>query len=325
MPDAIKTRYPQKLYHKDYFTFVTNVSTWCDNHAGDPDYPAHLTVGFSDKVDALGEALDIWDGLDQAQKGKSAIFTDRATLIAKQLQLIKDLLPTTIDNPPVLADFGLDRKIPEDRDDLFFVAQTCVGHWVDITGGGVPPEYTPLEGDFVTLQSMFTAFETAKSEHFAAMNAAQEAQNDVLTTREACNEQERKIFNWYGARYSDPKDEWWTGTWWGASGGGGEPPAPEWPDWPGPVEASIEQIDEGLVRITYSGLNGGATLTIERMMQGESEWTLCAAGLPIDDPENLTTFDDGHLDKKKYVYKLTPFNEDEDRGTAVEIEIDVKE
>jgi len=103
-----------------------------------------------------------------------------------------------------------------------------VGHWVDITGGGVPPEYAPLEADFVALQAMFTAFETAKSEHFAAMNAAQEAQNDVLTTREACHEQERKIFNWYGARYSDPKDEWWTGTWWGTSGGGGEEGVTKW-------------------------------------------------------------------------------------------------
>ena len=222
MADGIKTRYPSKLYHTDYFTFATNVSVWCGNHAGDPDYPAHLATGFSVKVTALGAALDLWDGLNQAQKGKSAIFTERSTVIAKQLQLIKDLLPTTIIEPPVLADFGLDRKIPEDRDDLFFVAQTCVGHWVDISVPAVPPEYLPLESDFVALQAMFAAFEAAKAEHFAAMNAAQEAQNDVLTTREACHEQERKIFNWYRARHSNTQDEWWTGTWWGASSGGGE-------------------------------------------------------------------------------------------------------
>jgi len=49
----------------------------------------------------------------------------------------------------------------------------------------------------------------------------------------------------------------------------GEPEV-EWPEWPGPVELSAEQVAEELVRITYSGVQGGATLKIERLKQGET-------------------------------------------------------
>ncbi len=40
-------------------------------------------------------------------------------------------------------------------------------------------------------------------------------------------------------------------------------------------------------------------------------------GLPIDDPEELTTFDDDHLEKRKYTYRLTPFNEAMEAGVPV--------
>ena len=81
----------------------------------------------------------------------------------------------------------------------------------------------------------------------------------------------------------------------------GQPPL-DWPDWPGPVEASAEQIDEGLVRLTYSGLNGGKTLRIDRLKQGEADYVLVTQGLPLDDPEEVMPFDDNHLEKKKYTY-----------------------
>lgn len=102
----------------------------------------------------------------------------------------------------------------------------------------------------------------------------------------------------------------------------GQPPV-EWPDWPGPVEASVEQVGEGWVRITYSGLNGGKTLRIERLKQGEAEWTIEAEGLPLDDPEDPFAFDDSGLEKRKYTYRLTPFNEAMEAGTPVEIEIQI--
>jgi hypothetical protein len=89
------------------------------------------------------------------------------------------------------------------------------------------------------------------------------------------------------------------------------------------VEASAEQIDEGLVRITFSGLNGGKTLRIERKADGEQEFSLVADGLPLDDPEEVMPFDDDHLDKKKYTYKLTPFDEGGNPGTPVLVEVKV--
>jgi len=104
----------------------------------------------------------------------------------------------------------------------------------------------------------------------------------------------------------------------------GDPePGVEWPDWPGPVVASAEQIDEGLVRLKYSGLNGGKTLRIERLKQGDADYVLVTQGLPLDDPEEVMPFDDDHLDKKKYTYKLTPFNEAMEAGVPVLVEVTV--
>ena len=102
----------------------------------------------------------------------------------------------------------------------------------------------------------------------------------------------------------------------------GQPPL-DWPDWPGPVEASAEQIDEGLVRLKYSGLNGGKTLRIDRLKQGDADYVLVTQGLPLDDPEEVMPFDDNHLDKKKYTYKLTPFNEAMEAGVPVLVEVTV--
>jgi len=103
----------------------------------------------------------------------------------------------------------------------------------------------------------------------------------------------------------------------------GDPPL-DWPDWPGPVVASAEQIDEGLVRLTYSGLNGGKTLRIDRLKQGDADYVLVTDGLPLDDPEEVMPFDDNHLDKKKYTYKLTPFDEVGNPGTPALVEVTVR-
>jgi len=322
MGNEIKTRNPQWLYHSDYLTFGQGVKGWCASQVGEPDYPTHLVPDFETKFDAFATAWARWDDLSQEQKGKNAIYTNTATAMAKHLQLLKDVFPTTIDDPPVLAEFGLDRPVPDDRDDVYTMAKTCVDQWNFVIGGGVPLDYAPLEPDFNVLLSLFAAFSTAKAEYLTTFNDAQQAQNAVLTTREACHDAERKIFNWYRARHKDPNDEWWTGTWWGTSSGE-EPPAPVWPDWPGPVEASAEQIDEGLVRLTYSGLNGGKTLRIDRLKQGDADYVLVTQGLPLDDPEEVMPFDDNHLDKKKYTYKLTPFDEVGNPGMPALVEVTV--
>ena len=171
MGNEIKTRDPWKLYHNDYLTFGQGVKGWCASQVGEPDYPAHLVPDFEAKLDPFAAALASWDDLNQEQKGKNAIYTNTATAIAKHLQLLKDVFPTTIDDPPVLAEFGLDRPVPEDRDDLYTMAKTCVDQWNSVIGGGVPPEYAPQEADFNVLLSLYSAFSTAKAEYLTTFNA----------------------------------------------------------------------------------------------------------------------------------------------------------
>ena len=126
MASDLKTRDPSKFYHKDYLGFVENVNDWCASQVGEPDYPSHLAPNLAAAILVFRNALLLWGDLNEDQQGKNEVFTLASTAVAKQLQLLKDVIPTTIDNPPVTAEFGLDRKVPEDRDELYIMAQTCV-------------------------------------------------------------------------------------------------------------------------------------------------------------------------------------------------------
>lgn len=320
----IKSRYPDRDFsHRPYLLWLKRVYAWLLTQVGESDYPAHEVGDLPALIDTLETALNNWESLDGVAGDRSKFYTDASDALRKQLQLLKQIIPTVID-PHVMGSFGLDKSLPDSRDELGGVAEICIMHWNEVIGGGVPPEYTPLEPQFNALITLYGDFETLRTNYYSSFNIAQQAQDDVVAAREACHAKERDIFNWYNGFHPDSEAEWWTSTEWGTSSGGeSEPPAPEWPDWPGPVEGSIEQVAEGRARITYSGLNGGKTLTIERLMQGETEWTTEAESLPIDDPEELTTFDDAGLDKKKYTYRLTPYNEAEEAGIALELFITI--
>jgi hypothetical protein len=323
MGNEIKTRNPQWLYHSDYLTFGQGVKGWCASQVGEPDYPAHLVPDFEAKFDAFADAWAMWDDLNQEQGGKNDVYSNASKAIAKHLQLLKDVFPTTIDDPPVLAEFGLDRPVPRDRDDIYTMAKTCVDQWIEVIGGGVPPEYEPLAPDFDVLLSLFSAFETAKDEYLTTFNAAQQAQNDVLTTREACHEAERKIFNWYRARHKDANDEWWTGTWWGTASEQ-EPPAPELPVFPNPpLTFTLSLRPDGTIEVVWTGVAGATHMLLEKRKQGEIDWSLVMNGLPAD-PAEILPYIDPYISPGIWEYRMIPMNGDE-HGMEIVAVIEVPE
>ena len=171
--------------------------------------------------------------------------------------------------------------------------------------------------------SVETLADTAEKEHGEKLRAT----DDVYAKREIGENLLRNIFRWVVANWghNDPRMLEFGFVPTSQIVTPGQPaPGVEWPDWPGPVVASAEQIDEGLVRITYSGLNGGKTLRIDRLKQGDADYVLVTDGLPLDDPEEVMPFDDNHLDKKKYTYKLTPFDEVGNPGTPALVEVTVR-
>ncbi len=239
MPE--KSRRPERdLYHTDYLLWINRVENWLEGELGKPDYPSHLAPDLPPLIAAFASALSIWDALNELQATRGEVFTNAATNLRKQLILVKTALPTVLEDPPVLGEFGLDRVIPRDRDDLFVMAQTCVNHWNELCDPDPPPEYGPMISDFTVLAGYFSDLQATMENYYNTHNAAQQAQNDMIEAREACHELERKIFNWYNARYQDSTAEWWTGTQWGASGGGsgggGET------TWPAKPTAEIKKI-----------------------------------------------------------------------------------
>jgi len=79
-----------------------------------------------------------------------------------------------------------------------------------------------MVGDFDALTALNTEFVAAHDDYYAAYQAMQAAQNVVVETREALNDNERQIFTWYRSRYPKGTEEFWTATPWGAIGGGVE-------------------------------------------------------------------------------------------------------
>jgi len=320
---AKKTRYPQKLNWQDYATFMSvELLPWLTLQVGQPDYMGSLVTGLEAKVNAYLDALALFIEKDTLAPERRKLLSEKFKALREALIQIKMTLPVFFNDPSILGEFGLSVNITNDEDDMFVVAKNCLAHW-DLVK--LLPEYAELVPDFTALQALFDDYNATRALYTLTFQEAQIAQNDMVTTREVCHEHERKIFFWYRSRYRDPKDEWWTESPWGrtSSSSSSEPPAPVWPDWPGPVEASAVQIGEGLVRITFSGLNGGKTLRIERLKQGDADYVLVTQGLPLDDPEEVMPFDDDHLDKKKYTYKLTPFDEGGNPGTSALVGVTV--
>lgn len=225
---AIKSREPYFLDNADFLTFMNEIIDWVDAQISAGTYPTHLPADLDTLRDNYQNALTDYNS-------KRELYHDEATPQLKvasdavylRLRSFKNLLPTLFGgDKTVLAAFGIADALPIDRDDLFVVATSCQEHWDDITSSAVPAEYTPVEPYFIEFATEMTTFNAELGEFIDATRDAEDAQNLVLQEREACQKQERLVFNWYRGLHLNPRDEWWTGTPWGASSGGDAPAAP---------------------------------------------------------------------------------------------------
>ena len=223
----------------------------------------------------------------------------------------------TADN--MIRDLAIEDDLPGDNDEAVSVLMSNVlphlGNW-----DGTPQEISAAIKTEVT--DATNAFASAVLESSQKQDLSEVATQDRDVKRGVYEDILARLRNFlYLMLPLERKDESLELYGFDVWGGETEPPAPEWPDWPGPVEGAIEQVAEAEVRIIYTGLNGGKTLMIERMMQGEAEYTIITQGLPLDDPEDPFSFDDTNLEKKKYSYRLVPFNEAMEAGVPLELVI----
>ena len=315
-----KSRIPYELPFDDYDNFLNGLPLFADDHSADPDFYPHYALipplidDYHVKFIAYTDALNIEDERND-EYHDDAIEPLRDALVG-----LRRLLPALFDDDSMLADFGINKDIEVDVDKLIVQAEICRNHWAELCDPVMPPEYAPVQGKLDAVAGLITNLIDARHAYAEAVREKEIAQNALEISREAINHEERRMFNWYRGLYTDPQHMIWEESPWGTSSGGEEPSAP---DWPGPVEGSAEQIDEGLVRITHSGLNGGKTLLLERLKHGEMEYVIVTDGLPIDDPEEVMPFDDNHLENGTYTYKLTPFDEAGNPGVPLEIDITV--
>jgi hypothetical protein len=324
---AKKSRDPRDLSHDDLVTWSKDEIDWLADHAGELD----LTPRAGD-FPPLAAAYEDAYNAEIAPQQYAPLLHDQLEDLEKPLLYVLRLLRVRIPllpdvEEPSLAPFGLGDEVPTDWDKLIGVATVCRAHWLDISGGGVPPEFAAVSGNMAEMVVAADAFITKHAAYRAAIGDKQDAVAYKNQCREALLECEREIFHWYRAAHPKADDSWWSSTPWGTSSGssgGGEPGGPAWPEWPGPVELAVAQVAHELVRITFSGVQGGVTVTIDRLKQGDTTWFVVIDGLPIDDPEYVVPFDDAHVPKGKWTYRVTPFNALGEAGIAALAEVTVK-
>ena len=164
MPE--KTRRPAtELSHADYLGWIKNVRKWLDKRAGEPDYPSHLAAGFAALVDEYAIWVGKWASLRSSAKGKNTTLADAYKKLRDQIILIKKVLPTVAENPPVLGQFGISGRIPRDRDDIYIMARSCLNSWAELCDPVVPPEFMPMQPEFAALQTKFSDFVGARSDY----------------------------------------------------------------------------------------------------------------------------------------------------------------
>ena len=322
MPNEIKTRDPQAtLYHNDYLTWIVNIASWIVTQVGQPGYPTHLVAGIAALIDAFATALEDWHIKNGLAKGKNELFTTAYEQTFAQLQLLKESLPTVAPEPPVLSEFGILDALSGDRDDFFIQAKAAYDHWADVSA---EPQFAPLVADFGIFVGFYDDFVLAKTAYYDMLNAAQQAQNLVLSTRAACHAKERPIFNWYRARHKKGDDEWWTGTWWGTTSGGGEEggSGATFPDAPDGVKVTHNEMPS-MNNLRWNKLNGAKTVNIGRAVTliGEPEPSLT---LWMTDVEGEAAIDPDAASGKSYYYQVTGVDAGNVEGKrSVVVKVDV--
>jgi len=149
------------------------------------------------------------------------------------------------------------------------------------------------------------------------------AETLVDATRKPCHRAERLVFKWFRGIHLDPQEKWWEDTPWGKSSGEGEPPAPEWPDWPGPVAGfEVNLIALPLTtEIIFSRIFDYPKCVLEREQEGMGMWEYITE-YNLEE-EEILPFRDNVPYPGKLHYRATPFNAAGEVGIISEGTIEV--
>jgi len=210
-----KARDPHDLADNDYENFTAGLLQWGDDHKNDPDfYPNYadippLKVAFDDALQEYVHSKEVADE-------KLEAFTKAGEALFDIMMALRRMLPALFGNDEMLDDFSLRDALSSDVDKLLLRARQCKDNW-DIVKA--QPEYAPLIPKFDEFLTILAACESARQVEGQAVLEREQAQNQKLATRGACNDAERRMFNWYRGLYTSPQNEWWTETPWGESPG----------------------------------------------------------------------------------------------------------
>jgi len=122
----VKSRYPDRDFsHRPYLLWLKRVYAWLLTQVGESDYPSHEVGDLPPLIAALETALNNWESLHGIATDRSKFYTDASDALRKQLQLLKQIIPTLVD-PHVMGSFGLDKSLPDSRDELGGVAEISI-------------------------------------------------------------------------------------------------------------------------------------------------------------------------------------------------------
>ena len=212
---AVKTRDPQELSDDDLVTFAKNEANWLAKQAGKPD----VTPRAAEFPVLAAKFESAYNDLQSAEQSAPLIHGELVKVakpLIAGLRVIQHRLPLVPDlDESTLAEFGLGEKVPTDFDKLGSIAEVCKAHWEDISGGGVPPEYAPIEANMAAMVSAAEAFIDGNRAYRNAVAKKQDAVALKNECRRALLECDREIFHWYKAAHWSGKDPWWRTTPWG--------------------------------------------------------------------------------------------------------------
>ena len=215
-----KSRIPYKLKYDDYDNFLLGLPLFEADHSADPDfYPKYALIpplmeDYHTKYSAYVNTQNLED------EARDAYIDEAITPLRDALVGLRRLLPALFDDDSMLANFGINKDIETDVDKLIVQAEICRDHWAVLCVPAPPPEYLPLQGKLDAIAGLFTTLLDNREAYAEATRNEEIAQNALLAARELVDHEERRMFNWYRGLYTDPENEWWTETPWGASSGG---------------------------------------------------------------------------------------------------------
>jgi len=308
---AKKSRDPSKLSHDDLVTWSKDEVDWLADHAADPDltpraadFPV-LSSAYEDAYNAEIEPEQSAPLLHKQLEDLDDVLIDVLRLLRVRIPLLPDV------EEPKLAPFGLGDDVPTDWDKLVSVATVCREHWLDISGGGVPPEFAAVEVNMAAMLSASDTFITKHAAYRAAIGDKQDAVAYKNECRDALLECEREIFHWYRAAHPDGDDIWWRSTPWGTVSGEQEEPEVPLPDFPSICEIfKLSLLASGNMEVVWSGINGATHVVLEKRLEGEQDWILVIDGLPVN-PDELAPFIDPYVTPGNWEYRITVYNGDE--------------